>query len=99
MFFNYDNSTALENQCSLISDKEVISALQDILSHSYYGAKMPTPSLDALSAEDIKAIKLDIAQRKMGIFSQQNSLKQSSHGYNSIVDHLEAYKRNSTSSR
>lgn len=98
MFFNYDNTTSLENQCNMISDKEVISTLQDILSHSYYGAKMPTPSLDELSNDDIKAIKLDIAQKKMGIFSQQNSLKQSSHGYNNIVDHLETYKRNSTSS-
>lgn len=99
MFMYYDNTKTLENQCDMISDKEVINALQDILSHSYYGAKMPTPTLDALSSEDIKAIKLDIAQRKMGIFTQQNSLKQSSHGFNTIVDHLETYKRNSTSSR
>lgn len=99
MFMNYENTKTLESQCSMISDKEVISALQEILSHSYYGAKMPTPTLDALSDEDIKAIKLDIAQRKMGIFSQTNTLKQNSHGYNTIVNHLESFKRNSTVSR
>lgn len=94
MFMHYDNTKALETKCSQITDREVISALREAMTHSYYGVNMPNPTIDALSVDDIKAIKQDIAQKKMGLVSPQSSLRSDSRRFTTIMSHLESYKYN-----
>lgn len=93
MYTTYDNMKAIERYYNQISDAEAISALRNVISHSYYETHLPDPCLDALSKEDIKAIKLDLAQKKMGISSMHSVFRTDSTRFNTIISHLNTYKQ------
>lgn len=94
MYSYYNNADALDKKCKQITNNEVISALREAMSHSYYGVKMPNPTIDALSAEDIKAIKMDLAQKQMGVITPQSALKSDSHRFSMIMSRMESYNFN-----